>query len=244
MIELLYLPTANGKAATILINELGLEANIYSAQSLEEKFERPILARWTPMMVDTEPNSVQEPITISEPGAILMYLAEKSGRFCPEDLQGKWEVSQWVMRQITYHAPVLREWAHFRRLGEREGDQSYAIHRYAEYAKSLFGILDNRLADRSYLGGDDYTIADMIWYAWSASWEVQGGQNLNEFEYFKRWLGTVGERPAVKKGMGIGIDTALPLPAPPHPLIGAIDQLSALAGDPSTKYRRRGPRQR
>ena len=120
-------------------------------------------------------------------------------------MRGKYEVAEWVIWQMANQGPKLGECGHFRRLEGREGDQSYAIRRFTDEANRLYGVLNNRLYDRPYLAGDDYTIADMIAYPWTVGWQAQG-QDINEFKYFKRWFEEIGKRPAVIRGMAVGKD--------------------------------------
>ena len=135
----------------------------------------------------------------------MMYIAEKTGRFWPQDPRQKYEVCQWVMWQMANQGPKLGECGHFRRLGDSQGDQSYAVRRFTDEANRLYGVLNNRLYDRAYLAGDEYGIADMISYPWCVGWENQG-QDIEEFKYFKRWFDELGARPAVKRGMAAGDD--------------------------------------
>ena len=97
---------------------------------------------------------------------------------------------------------------HFRRLGESQGDQSYAVRRFTDEANRLYGVLNMRLSDRPYLAGADYTIADMICYPWTINWKFQG-QDIEEFKHFKRWFDELGARPAVQKGMAVGADLSV-----------------------------------
>jgi GST-like protein len=155
-----------------------------------------------PAMVDDDPPGGGEPITIFESGAIMMYLAEKTGKFWPADLRGRYEVAQWVIWQMANQGPKTGECGHFRRLGDTRGDQSYAVRRFTDEVNRLYGVLNNRLYDRPYLAGDEYTIADIISYPWTVSWEAQG-QDIEEFKYFKRWFEEMGARPAVQRGMAV-----------------------------------------
>ena len=106
---------------------------------------------------------------------------------------------------MANQGPKTGECGHFRRLGEDEGDQSYAVRRFTDEVNRLYGVLNNRLYDRRYLCGDEYTIADMICYPWTVGWEAQG-QDIEEFPYFKRWFEELSQRPAVKRGMEVGAD--------------------------------------
>ena len=138
-----------------------------------------------------------------ESGAIMLYLAEKTGRFMPAEVRGRYQVMQWVMWQMANQGPKTGECGHFRRLKDHEGDQGYAVRRFTDEVNRLYGVLNNQLYDHRYLCGDEYTIADMICYPWTVNWEGQG-QDISEFRYFRRWFDELGERPAVKKGMAVG----------------------------------------
>jgi GST-like protein len=158
-----------------------------------------------PAIVDHDPVDGGPPISLFESGAIMLYIAEKAGEFYPQDLRVRHEVTQWVFWQMANQGPKTGECGHFRRLGESQGDQSYAIRRFTDEVNRLYGVMNNRLFDRRYLAGDDYTIADMICYPWTVGWEKQG-QNIEEFLYFKRWFEEIGARPAVERGMAAGSD--------------------------------------
>jgi GST-like protein len=210
MIELYYWPTPNGKKVTILLEECNLEyritpVNIGRGDQFTDDFLRLNPNHRMPVMVDHAPLDGGAPISVFESGAIMMYIAEKVGRFWPQDVRSKYEVNQWVMWQMANQGPKLGECGHFRRLGDREGDQTYAVRRFTDEANRLYGVLNNRLYDRQYLAGKDYTIADMIAYPWTVNWKAQG-QDIDEFAYFKRWFEEVGARPAVQRGIGVGSD--------------------------------------
>jgi len=210
MIEIFYWPTPNGKKVTILLEECGLAykitpVNIQRGDQFSQDFLRMNPNHRMPVMVDHAPAGGASPISIFESGAIMMYIAEKAGRFWPQDIAGKYEVTQWVMWQMANQGPKLGECGHFRRLGDREGDQSYANRRFGDEANRLYGVLNNRLADRPYVAGSAYSIADMICYPWTVNWKLQG-QDIEDFKYFKRWFEDIGQRPAVQRGMAVGSD--------------------------------------
>lgn len=210
MIELYYWPTPNGKKVTILLEECGLEYKITPVSiSRGDQFAADFLRlnpnHRMPVMVDYKPADGGAPISVFESGAIMMYLAEKTGRFWPQDTRAKYEVTQWVTWQMANQGPKLGEVGHFRRLGDREGDQGYAVRRFTDETNRLYGVLNNRLYDRRYLAGDEYTIADMITYPWTVNWQAQG-QDIEEFKHFKRWFEEVGSRPAVQRGLAVGSD--------------------------------------
>ena len=208
MIDIHYWPTPNGKKVTILLEECGLPyrivpCSIGQGDQFADEFLRISPNNRMPAMVDHEPKGGGEPIALFESGVIMMYIAEKAGRFYPQDLRGRYEVDQWVMWQMANQGPKSGECGHFLRLGDSQGDQSYAVRRFTDEVNRLYGVMNNRLYDRRYLVGDEYTIADMISYPWTVNWERQG-QDIDEFPYFKRWFEELSERPAVKRGMEAG----------------------------------------
>jgi GST-like protein len=222
MYDVHYWPTPNGKKVTILLEELGVPYRIVPVQigrgdQFTDDFLKISPNNRMPALVDTEPTGGGEPISVFESGAIMMYLAEKEGRFWPQDMRGKYEVTQWVMWQMANQGPKTGERGHFSRVPADQGDQSYAQRRFADETHRLYGVLNNRLYDRRYLTGDEYTIADMISYPWTASWKLQG-IDLDEFKYFKRWFEELSARPAVEKGMAAstGLPPEDPATLPPE----------------------------
>jgi len=210
MLDLHYWPTPNGKKVTVLLEELGLPynvvpVNIQRGDQFTPEFLRLNPNHRMPVLVDRAPAGGGGPLSVFESGTIMMYLAEKAGRFWPQDLRAKYEVGQWVMWQMANQGPKLGECGHFRRLGDREGDQSYAVRRFTDEANRLYGVLNNRLYDRPYLAGEAYTIADMICYPWTANWQAQG-QDIAEFKHFRRWFEELSARPAVQRGMAVGAE--------------------------------------
>jgi GST-like protein len=133
----------------------------------------------------------------------MIYLAEKAGQFYPQDLRGRHEVNQWLIWQMANQGPKTGEYGHFRRLKDSQGDPSYALRRFGDEVNRLYGVMDNRLYDRRYLAGDEYTIADMISYPWTVGWEAQG-QDIADFPYFERWFDELSARPGVQRGMAAG----------------------------------------
>jgi len=207
MYDLHYWPTPNGKKVTILLEELDVPyrivpTNIGRGDQFTEDFLKISPNNRMPALVDTEPAGGGEPLSVFESGAIMLYVAEKEGRFWPQDTRSKYEVVQWVMWQMANQGPKTGERGHFGRLGPEHGDQSYANRRFSDEVHRMYGVLNNRLYDRRYLAGEAYTIADMICYPWTASWKLQG-IDLDEFKYFKRWFEELSERPAVQKGMAV-----------------------------------------
>ena len=213
MFDLHYWPTPNGKKVTILLEECGLEykivpCNIQRGDQFTPEFLKMNPNHRMPVMVDHDPKGGGGPLSVFESGAIMMYIAEKAGRFWPQDLRGKYEVTQWVTWQMANQGPKLGECGHFRRAGPEAGDLSYSIRRFTDEANRLYGVLNNRLSKSRYICGDEYTIADMISYPWTVNWKAQG-QDIEEFKHFKRWFEELGARPAVVKGMAVGADLSV-----------------------------------
>jgi GST-like protein len=210
MIHLHYWPTPNGKKVTILLEELGMPytvvpVNIGRGDQFADAFLKIAPNNRMPAIVDDAPADGGAPISVFESGAIMMYLADKAGRFYPQDLPGRAEVNQWVIWQMANQGPKTGENGHFRRLGDTRGDQSYAVRRFGDEVHRLYGVLNNRLHDRRYIAGDDYTIADMISYPWTVNWQGQG-LDISEFKYFKRWFDELSTRPAVQRGLAVTAD--------------------------------------
>lgn len=210
MIDVYFWPTPNGKKVTILLEEAGLPytikaVNIGRGDQLTADFLKIAPNGRMPAIVDHEPKGGGAPITIFESGAIMEYLAEKSGKFWPQELHQKYEVSQWLYWQMANQGPKMGEQGHFRRASQnpKSGDQAYALLRFDNEVHRIYGVMNLGLYKKSYLAAGQYTIADMICYPWAATWK---GRNieLDEFPNVKRWLDLIGERPAVKKAMAAG----------------------------------------
>ena len=223
MYDLHYWPTPNGKKVTILLEELGVpyrivDANIGRGDQFTDAFLKISPNNRMPALVDHAPKGGGEPVSVFESGAIMMYIAEKEGRFWPQDdLRAKYEVAQWVMWQMANQGPKTGERGHFSRVPAEYGDQSYAQRRFADETHRLYGVMNNRLYDRRYLAGQEYSIADMISYPWTVSWQLQG-IDLDEFIYFKRWFEELSARPAVQRGMAVsaGVPVEDPATLPPE----------------------------
>ena len=210
MFDLHYWPTPNGKKVTILLEECGapytiVPVNIGRGDQFTPEFLKMNPNHRMPVLVDRDPAGGGEPIAVFESGAIMMYIAEKLGKFWPQTMRAKYEVTQWLIWQMANQGPKLGECGHFRRLGDKQGDQSYAVRRFTDEANRLYGVLNNRLYDRPYLAGDEYTIADMIAFPWTVNWQGQD-QNIDEFPHFKRWFEELSQRPGVQRGVAVGKD--------------------------------------
>jgi GSH-dependent disulfide-bond oxidoreductase len=211
-LHLYYWPTPNGKKVTIFLEEANLPYEVVRCDiGRGDQFEAGYLQinpnNRMPALVDDEPLGGGPPISVFESGAILLYLAEKSGRFWPQEPRKKYDVVQWVMWQMANQGPKIGEYGHFKRASAKHGDLSYALRRFNDETNRLYGVLNNRLYERRYLAGDEYTIADMISYPWTVNWKSQD-QDIEEFPYFKRWFEELGQRPGVQRGLAVGKDFA------------------------------------
>lgn len=205
MIELYYWPTPNGWKVSILLEELGLPyevkpVNITKGDQFQPDFLRISPNNRMPAIVDTEPKDGGAPISIFESGAIMTYLAEREGRFLPNDLRARVEVNQWLFWQIGGLGPMAGQAHHFRQYAPEK--IQYGIDRYTNEVNRLYGVMDRRLADREFLAGD-YSIADMACWPWVVPHERQG-QALDDFPNLKRWFDAMGARPQVQKGRELG----------------------------------------
>tara|TARA_Y100000588_G_scaffold124572_1_gene136516 strand:+ start:556 stop:1281 length:726 start_codon:yes stop_codon:yes gene_type:complete len=210
VIELFYWPTPNGKKVTILLEECDIDykitpCNIGVGDQFEDEFLNISPNNRMPAIIDHSPKDGGDPISVFESGSIMMYIAEREGRFWPQDIRAKYEVNKWVIWQMANQGPKTGEWGHFFRLEDNGSDQLYAIKRFSDEMNRLYGVLNQRLYNRPYIAGEEYTIADMICYPWTVMWETQG-QDLDDFKYFKRWFEEMSARPAVQAGMTVGHD--------------------------------------
>ena len=200
MIDLHYWPTPNGHKVTLFLEEVGLPYRIHPVDigkgaQFEPAFLKIAPNNRMPAIVDHEPADGGAPVSLFESGAILLYLAEKTGRFLPNDLRGRAEVLQWLFWQMGGLGPMLGQNHHFSQYAPEK--ISYAIDRYVKETNRLYGVLDRRLADRAFVAGSDYTIADMAAYPWIVPWEKQG-QSLDDHPHLKRWFEAIAARPATK----------------------------------------------
>ena len=140
-----------------------------------------------------------KPITVFESGAILLYLAEKTGKFMPKDTAKKYEMMQWLMVQLTGVGPMFGQWTHFKMFAPKTGND-YSVGRYNSELKRLYGVLENRLGQAKYLGGDEYTIADIATFPWTRNHDAQGVK-WDDHPNLARWFKAIEERPAVKAAL-------------------------------------------
>jgi GSH-dependent disulfide-bond oxidoreductase len=200
MIDLYFWTTPNGYKVTILLEELGWKYNVIPVQigkgdQFKPEFLKISPNNKIPALVDHD-GPGHTPIAIFESGAIMMYLAEKSGwRFLPADMRRRYDVVQWLMFQMGSVGPMLGQAHHFRRYAPEP--IPYAVERYTNEAHRIYGVIDRRLSEAPYLAGE-YSIADMATYPWTVPYERQG-QKLEDFPNLKRWFEAMRERPAVKR---------------------------------------------
>ena len=197
MIDLHYWPTPNGHKITMFLEETAtpykiVPVNIGKGEQFQPDFLKIAPNNRMPAIVDHDPKGGGAPISIFESGAILLYLAEKSGTFMPSDTAARYDVIQWVMWQMGGLGPMAGQNHHFNIYAPEK--LPYAINRYVNETNRLYGVLNKRLADRAFLGGE-YSIADMASYPWIVPWKRQG-QNLDDFPHLRRWFDAIRERPA------------------------------------------------
>ena len=198
MIDLYYWPTPNGHKITMFLEETGTPYDIKPVNiGKGEQFEPDFLAiapnNRMPAIVDTEPADGGDPVSVFESGAILIYLAEKTGQFLPTEIRPRAEVLQWLMWQMGGLGPMAGQNHHFNVYAPE--DLPYAKARYVNETGRLYAVMNKRLADRAFLAGDAYSIADMACYPWIVPWERQK-QDLNAMPHLKRWFEAIRARPA------------------------------------------------
>ncbi|MEA2829668.1 MAG: GSH-dependent disulfide-bond oxidoreductase [Bradyrhizobium sp.] len=197
MIDLYYWPTPNGHKITMFLEEAGLDYRIFPIDiSAGDQFKPEFLAfspnNRMPAIIDHAPADGGEAITVFESGAILVYLAEKTGRFLPSDVRGRKTVLEWLFWQMGGLGPMAGQNHHFAIYAPEK--LPYAINRYVNETNRLYGVLERRLAGRDFLTGE-YSIADMAAYPWIVPYARQG-QNLDDTPNLKRWFETVKARPS------------------------------------------------
>ncbi|MEH1765862.1 MAG: glutathione binding-like protein [Nostoc sp.] len=197
MIELYYWTTPNGHKITIFLEEVGLPytiipVNIGAGDQFKPEFLKVSPNNRIPAIVDHEPTDRGAPISVFESGAILLYLAEKTGKLIPQDIRHRTQVLEWLFWQMAGLGPMAGQNHHFS--GYAPEKIEYAINRYVNETGRLYAVLNKQLADREFVAGD-YSIADIAAYPWIVSHERQS-QNLEDFPHIKRWFETIKARPA------------------------------------------------
>lgn len=201
-IDLYAWPTPNGYKVSIMLEELGLPYTVHpidigAGDQFKPDFLKISPNNKMPAIVDPD-GPGGGPYALFESGAIMMYLAEKTGRFWPSDMRQRYDVVQWLMFQMGGVGPMLGQAHHFRIYAPEK--LPYAIDRYTNEAGRLYGVMDKRLGESEYLAGDDYSIADMATFPWTRSIDRQG-HSFDAYPNVKRWFDAIDARPAVVEGL-------------------------------------------
>jgi len=216
MIDVYSWATPNGHKVHIMLEECGYRLgkdwlvhpiDIGAGDQFKSEFLNISPNNKIPAMVD--PNGPDgKPISIFESGAILLYLAAKTGKFLPKSTRAKYEVLQWLMFQMGGLGPMLGQNHHFRIYAPEKIE--YAINRYTNEAKRLYGVLDQQLSKHPFIAGKEYSIADMAIFPWTRNWKNQGIE-IDEFPHFKKWFEKISARPAVRRGVEVLTNLRKPL---------------------------------
>jgi GSH-dependent disulfide-bond oxidoreductase len=208
MIQAYSWRTSNGRKLHIMLEETGLPYELHPIDIRKGDQFTPAFLKISPnnkipAIVDDEPVGGGAPLSIFESGAILTYLAEKTGRFLPKETRARYKVLEWVFWQVGGFGPMLGQANHFNEYAKEGSD--YARTRFRKEAGRLYGILDKRLGESEYVAGSEYTIADMMIFPWSQGWEKHG-QKLEDLPNMKRWQDAILARPAVQRGIKLLTD--------------------------------------
>jgi len=213
MIDVYSWPTPNGHKVHIMLEECGLPWRVHAVDIGQgDQFTPDFLAispnNKIPAIVDHDgPDGA--PISLFESGAILLYLAGKTGRFLPADVRGKYDALQWLMFQMGGVGPMLGQAHHFRIYAPERID--YAVNRYTNEARRLYGVMDHQIANTgAYIAGAEYSVADIAIYPWLRSWQNQG-IDWADYPHLKSWFDRVGDRPAVQKAVQVLADRRKPI---------------------------------
>ena len=212
MIDVYSWPTPNGHKVHIMLEECGLPwraipVNIGTGDQFKPDFLAISPNNKIPAI--TDPNGPDgNPISLFESGAILLYLASKTGKLLPKTDRARFEVLQWLMFQMGGVGPMIGQTHHFRLYAPEK--VPYAIDRYSNETKRLYGVIDRRLATSRFLGGRDYSIADIATFPWLRNWQNQGVV-LSDYPQLKKWFDAISERPAVQRGVQVLADLRKPL---------------------------------
>ena len=204
MIDVYSWPTPNGHKIHIMLEECGLPYRVIPVDIGAGEQFRPDFLKISPnnkIPAIVDPNGPDgKPISLFESGAILLYLAAKTGKFLPATDRAKYQVLEWLMFQMGTVGPMLGQNHHFRLYAPEKVD--YAIDRYSNEAKRIYGVIDRRLSQHAYLGGDEYSIADIATFPWLRTWERQGVV-LDEYPRMQAWFNGITQRPAVQRGVKV-----------------------------------------
>ncbi len=205
MIDLYYWTTPNGHKISLFLEEAGLPykvhpINISQGEQFQPHFLKISPNNRIPAIVDHQPVDGGEPLSVFESGAILLYLAEKTGQFLPKDLRGRQTALQWLFWQMGGLGPMAGQNHHFSQFAPEK--IPYAIKRYIDETARLYGVLNKQLADKEFVAGSEYSIADMAIYPWIVSHKWQS-QNLEDFPHVQRWFNHIKDRPATVKAYAL-----------------------------------------
>ena len=208
MIDLYFAPTPNGWKISVMLEECGLPyevkwVNIGAGEQFTPEFLAISPNNRIPAIVDKEPADGDGPVSVFETGAILLYLAEKTGKFLPQDLRGRTAATEWLMWQMGGLGPMMGQHGHFKLYAPER--IAYATERYRSEVLRLFGVMDRRLADHEYLAGSEYSIADMACFPWVQTYKRQEIV-MEDFPNAKRWYETLKQREGLRRGMALGRD--------------------------------------
>lgn len=215
MIDLHYWPTPNAHKVTLFLEEAGVPYTLHPVNiGAGEQFRPEFLAiapnNRMPAIVDHAPADGGAPVSVFESGAILLYLAEKTGRFLPADRRGRTATLEWLFWQMAGLGPMTGQYGHFHVYAPET--IPYAQERYAREAQRLLGVLDRRLEGRSFLAGDDYTIADMACYPWISPY-TKAPLDLEPHANLRRWREVIAARPATARAYAVAKDPRFARPA-------------------------------
>jgi GST-like protein len=204
MIDLYALTSPNVQKIYLMLEETKLPykehfVDVWKSEQYNSDFIKINPNGKIPAIVDHD-GPGGKPITIFESGAILMYLAEKTGKFLPKDLAKKYEVLQWLMIQMTGVGPNFGQFTYYKMFAPKDKDHSFPVARHQTEVKRLYEVMEKRLGDASYLGGDDYSIADMATFPWTRNHDFQGVK-WDDHPNLARWFKSIDERPAVKSAL-------------------------------------------
>ena len=204
MIDLYTWPTPNGHKIHIMLEEAGLEYKVHpidigAGDQFKAEFLKISPNNKIPAMVDRD-GPGGKPMALAESGAMLFYLAAKTGKFLPRDIRSRWQVMQWVMFQMGHIGPMLGQAHHFLQYAPEKIE--YAMKRYSNEANRLYGVVDKELQQRQWIAGEEYSIADMSIFPWLRAPERQG-VNIDHYPTLKRWRDRIAARPAVKRGVEV-----------------------------------------
>ncbi len=213
MIDLHYWPTPNGWKITIMLEEAGIPyrvvpVNIGAGDQFKTEFQAISPNGRMPAIVDTAPADGGEPVSIFESGAILEYLAEKSGKFLPTDVRGRYRVLQWLMWQMGGLGPMLGQHGHFKLYAPEQ--VPYGVKRYGDEARRLYGVLDRQLGQTGACVAGDYSIADMAIFPWIMTHKAQE-ISLDAYPNIARWYAELRQRPKLQAGLDVGKDWRKPM---------------------------------